>query len=204
MEAPRIAVVSENILECYGLKYLLENIIPFAETDVFTSLDESLDRNAKLHYFHFFIDIHIWVVHSRRMASMGKSVILFGPGDMQRVAATDMHFILTDVAPDILSRSLLYLQQSAHHHYSLYPQDLSATLRKEDERTAALLTNREKEILKMVALGKSSKEIAAAFHISMNTVNTHRKNIMDKLDAHSATKITAYAMNHGYITLDEQ
>ena len=156
MEVPRIAVVSENILECYGLKYLLENIIPFAETDVFTSLDESLDRNAKLHYFHFFIDIHIWVVHSRRMASMGKSVILFGPGDMQRVAATDMHFIPTDVAPDILSRSLLYLQQSAHHHYSLYPQDLSATLRKEDERTAALLTNREKELLKMVALGKSS------------------------------------------------
>lgn len=56
------------------------------------------------------------------------------------------------------------------------------------------LGNREKEILKMVALGKSSVEIARELNISEKTVNTHRRNIKVKLCAHSGFELSQYAL----------
>lgn len=59
------------------------------------------------------------------------------------------------------------------------------------------LTKREREVLRFVAEGKTSKEVASALNISVKTVETHRTNVMQKLDLHSLTAITHYAIrNH--------
>jgi DNA-binding CsgD family transcriptional regulator len=55
------------------------------------------------------------------------------------------------------------------------------------------LTKREKQILKCMALGHSSFEIAASLHISETTANTHRRNIRKKIDAHTIYDITRFA-----------
>ena len=137
------------------------------------------------------------------LESLRRHAIVFGSQEMRGLFDEDIHFIATDEPVDKLTKSLMRLQNFAHHQFSKYPQEISTELIKEDARQTALLTTREIEILKMVACGKSSKEIADEIHISLHTVNTHRKNIMDKLDAHSATKIVAYAVNHGYIDLSQ-
>jgi DNA-binding NarL/FixJ family response regulator len=62
------------------------------------------------------------------------------------------------------------------------------------------LTQREKEILKLVAEGHKSKEIADLLCISWKTVEKHRANIMDKLDLHTASSLTAYAIEKGLVT----
>jgi DNA-binding NarL/FixJ family response regulator len=62
------------------------------------------------------------------------------------------------------------------------------------------LTQREKEILKLVAEGHKSKEIADLLFISWKTVEKHRANIMDKLDLHTASSLTAYAIEKGLVT----
>lgn len=56
------------------------------------------------------------------------------------------------------------------------------------------LTSREREILQLIAEGKSSKEIAAELGISLKTVDTHRSNLMRKLDVHSVTELVRYAI----------
>jgi DNA-binding NarL/FixJ family response regulator len=61
------------------------------------------------------------------------------------------------------------------------------------------LTPREREILKLVAEGKSSKEIAALLFISVFTVNNHRASIMEKLNLKKATDLVKYAIRKGYI-----
>ena len=58
------------------------------------------------------------------------------------------------------------------------------------------LTEREKEVLVLVAKGYMSKEIADMLNISMNTVNTHRKNINAKTGIKSIAGLTVYAMLH--------
>jgi DNA-binding NarL/FixJ family response regulator len=57
-----------------------------------------------------------------------------------------------------------------------------------------LLTDREKEILQLLAEGRSNKDVAVLLNLSTNTVETHRTRIMQKLDLHSAAEIVLYAV----------
>jgi DNA-binding NarL/FixJ family response regulator len=61
------------------------------------------------------------------------------------------------------------------------------------------VTNREREILKLIAEGYPNKEIAEFLHISVKTVEKHRANIMKKLDIHNVASLTAYAIERGLI-----
>jgi two-component system, NarL family, response regulator NreC len=63
-----------------------------------------------------------------------------------------------------------------------------------------LLTAREKEILQLLAEGKSNKEVASMLNLSTNTVETHRTRIMQKLDLHSAAEIVLYAVRKRIIS----
>jgi len=61
-----------------------------------------------------------------------------------------------------------------------------------------VLTEREREIAQLIAEGKSSKEMASELGISVLTVDTHRANLMRKLDAHSASEVVRYAIRQGW------
>ena len=61
------------------------------------------------------------------------------------------------------------------------------------------LTNREREVLQLVAEGYSSREIGELLYISEKTVETHRSHLMDKLDIHSTAELTRYAIRKGVI-----
>jgi DNA-binding NarL/FixJ family response regulator len=60
------------------------------------------------------------------------------------------------------------------------------------------LTTREREVLSLIADGKTSKEIAQLLFISIHTVNNHRKNIRHKLAIRKNTDLVKYALKHGY------
>jgi DNA-binding NarL/FixJ family response regulator len=64
------------------------------------------------------------------------------------------------------------------------------------------LTGRERQVLELIADGKSSIEIGKHLSISPRTVDTHRKNIMDKLAVHSIAGLTRFAIKHGLCSLD--
>ena len=61
------------------------------------------------------------------------------------------------------------------------------------------LSRREEAVLKLVAKGESSKEIATGLNISYRTVETHRQNIKHKLDIHSTAELAKYAVNSGLV-----
>jgi DNA-binding NarL/FixJ family response regulator len=63
-----------------------------------------------------------------------------------------------------------------------------------------LLTTREREILQLLAEGKSNKEVAALLNLSLYTVETHRSNIFQKLNLHSTADLILYAVRKGVIT----
>jgi two-component system, NarL family, response regulator NreC len=66
----------------------------------------------------------------------------------------------------------------------------------------ATLTDREREVLQLTAEGKSTKEIAGEMGVSVKTVETHRRNIMEKLDLHSVAELTKYAIREGITSLE--
>jgi DNA-binding NarL/FixJ family response regulator len=63
------------------------------------------------------------------------------------------------------------------------------------------LTQRERQVLQMIAQGKSNKEIAAILGLSVNTVSVHRANLMETLSIHRTAELVLYAVKKGLVTL---
>ena len=62
-----------------------------------------------------------------------------------------------------------------------------------------LLTDREKEVLQLLAEGRSNKEVASLLNLGLSTVETHRANLMQKLNLHNTAEIVLYAVRKGLI-----
>jgi DNA-binding NarL/FixJ family response regulator len=79
-----------------------------------------------------------------------------------------------------------------------YVKRLSSTA----DSPLAALTGREREVLQLVAEGKSTKEIALELHVSTKTIEANRRQIMEKLDVHSVAELTKCAVREGLTTLE--
>ena len=64
------------------------------------------------------------------------------------------------------------------------------------------LTARQREILQMIAEGKSTKQIAFQLEVSIKTIETHRAALMERLDIHDVAGLVLYAVRHGVISVD--
>jgi DNA-binding NarL/FixJ family response regulator len=62
-----------------------------------------------------------------------------------------------------------------------------------------VLTTREREVIQLLAEGKTSKEVAVTLNLSVKTAETHRTNLMRKLDLHSVADLTRYAVRNGIV-----
>jgi len=71
-----------------------------------------------------------------------------------------------------------------------------------DESPLRSLTGREREVLQLVAEGKSTKQIAQELHVSTKTIEANRRQIMEKLDMHSVAELTKYAVREGLTSLE--
>jgi DNA-binding NarL/FixJ family response regulator len=81
---------------------------------------------------------------------------------------------------------------------------LNGYLRRENETqpsAKAVLTPREREVIQLLAEGKTSKEVAVALKLSVKTAETHRTNLMRKLDLHSVADLTLYAIRNGIVQI---
>jgi DNA-binding NarL/FixJ family response regulator len=67
---------------------------------------------------------------------------------------------------------------------------------------APALTEREREALQLLAEGRSTKQIALQLHVSSKTIESNRRNIMDKLGIHSVAELTKYAVREGLTPLE--
>ncbi len=82
---------------------------------------------------------------------------------------------------------------------------LDGYLRPQEERDnnfeQHVLTRREREVIQLVAEGKTTKEIATTLSLSVKTAETHRTNLMRKLDLHSIADLTLYAVRNGIVQI---
>ncbi|MBM4136520.1 MAG: response regulator transcription factor [Nitrospira sp.] len=82
-------------------------------------------------------------------------------------------------------------------------EEFKHILSKEKLSVFSILTPREREVLQLIAEGKTTKEIAFKLKVSVKTAETYRQNIMDKLDIHTIAGLTKYAVREGLTTLGE-
>jgi len=68
-----------------------------------------------------------------------------------------------------------------------------------DRPVRSVLTPREREVIQLLAEGKTTKEVATTLNLSVKTAETHRTNLMRKLDLHSVVDLTLYAVRNGIV-----
>jgi len=106
-------------------------------------------------------------------------------------------------------RDLLAAVEALQHRRTFFTSSvaqmmLEGYLRPHDEEDGSgrcVLTPREREVIQLVAEGKTTKEVATALRLSVKTAETHRTNLMRKLDLHSVAALTLYAVRKGIVQI---
>lgn len=125
---------------------------------------------------------------------------------MEMLKAGAAGYLLKDSAFEELV-SAIHVVMAKQHYLSPMITDVvvSEYLRNlpGNEPTAfTVLTAREREVLQLMAEGKSTKHIASILGVSVKTVETHRQQIMEKLNTHSIAELTKYAIREGLTSLE--
>ena len=194
---PEMAIVESNTLAVMGLKQLLESVMPMMKISAFGTFGEYAS-NTPDRFIHTFVSMHIVLAH-RQFFTQGNRAhhtIVLTPSNDPNSQLKDFHCLCVNVPEGQLIKELLNLQHSGHPH----GEHLPAMPHPTQEKT---LTDREIEVLSLVAQGKINKEIADQLCIGLTTVITHRKNIQEKLGLKSVSSLTIYAVMQGYVDINK-
>ena len=172
----KVVILTRDTLTAIGLRSILESAFGIGAVAV-TSIPEYGDIEPHL----FFVDA----------ATLAARLGFFLPRKAKTVLLTQDHtpsedfrtLCVTDSESDMVNAISAFLDGS----------------HQEEKNDTGSLSQREKEVLKLIAAGKINKEIAQELNISINTVLTHRKNITAKLGIKSISGLTFYAMMNGIV-----
>ena len=125
------------------------------------------------------------------------------PAFLRRVVYSSHQFSI--VFKDEPLSSVREALQAASNHKRFFSQKALETIisQQEEEERPSILTETEIEIVKAIAQGKTTKEIAEERFSSIHTINTHRKNIFRKLKINTAHEVVKYALRAGLIDSSE-
>lgn len=188
----RFAIIDSNTLMCLGLQQILTEMLPMVETEVFTSFQdlENQDKEQNL-FLHYFVSSRIYFEHSTFFRQNPKKSIILVNGDMQ---ISGMHTLNVCQSEPMLMHDLLMLRNMGKA--PIMPQ-VSVGHREQQ------LSTREIEVAILLCKGLINKEIADRLDISITTVISHRKNIMEKLHARSLADIIIYSVMNGLVSVEE-
>lgn len=192
---PKIAIIDPNTLSVLGLKQLLQTVMPIMTIETFGSFAE-LEANHPEQFVHYFVAMNIVLEHRAYFAEHRRKTIVLTLSLDNGCQLREFHSICINVPENELVRSILTLQQHAHGDGRNMPPMPSILQQK-------ILSDREIEVMSLIVQGFINKEIADRLNIGLATVNTHRKNIMDKLGMRSVSALTIYAVTHGYVDINK-
>lgn len=213
MERVRVLIADDHALFREGLRLILQGQPDIEVVGEAGDGQEAVEQARRLRP-----DVVVMDVAMPVMDGVQATKLLLQEFPEMRILALTMHDHRSYVLPMLtLGASGYVLKQAASSELVgairlaaagesyLYPPIARALL--EDYRRQASvqeadgLTERELEVLQLVAEGLTSQEVSARLFISTRTVETHRKHIMEKLDLHTPADLVKYAIRRGLINL---
>ena len=192
---PKVAIIDPNTLAAVGLKQLLQNVMPIMTIDTFGTFAE-LEANHPDNYDHYFVAMNIVLANRAFFSAHRQKTIVLTLGIETVSQLSEFHSLCINLPEKELVHTLLMLQQHAHPKGKNLPP-------RPDVLQQKVLSDREIEVMSLIVQGYINKEIADKLNISLSTVITHRKNIMDKLGMKSVSALTIYAVMHGYVDINK-
>ena len=196
-EYPQIAIVTPNTLTALGLRTILEKMMPGAEALLFSNV-EDLVRTDEGQYYHYFISADVLMDHSHYFLERHHKTIVLVYGNEETLFPKQFHTFNVCLNEEQLVRSVLKLAEMAHG--AKHPMVVEKA---KETPNPVKLTPREREVLRLIVLGKKNREIATQLNVTLATIITHRKNFIEKLRIKSVSGLTIYAVTHGIVRAEE-
>ncbi len=211
----KFAIIDSNILTCLGLKQLISDLLPMAQIDLYSSLSEMKGVKDTM-YQHFFVSSRIYFENTAYFRNQPRKTIVLVNGEMSINGINTLNVCQheSSIVKDFMSlhhKGHGHVITMAHQHMqeehpstpSAHPQPstdpLPSPIREKDE----LFSPRETEVAILLCKGYINKEIADMLNVSITTIITHRKNIMEKLHARSLADIIIYCVVNGIVNVEE-
>lgn len=185
----KFAIIADNILTCLGLKSMMEKMMPIAEIEVCESF-AALEKLEAEEFMHFFVSSRIYFENAQWFKNHPHKSIVLVNGSM---SINDVFTLNVCQNESGLIKDILALQNRGHalHH------------NQQNNKKDQILSPREIEVAILLCKGLINKEIADKMNIALATVVSHRKNIMDKLHAHSLVDIIVHCVVNGIVNIEE-
>ncbi len=190
---PLVAIVCANSLTVVGLKQMLQSVMPSIEVEAFASASE-LQEGHPERFFHYFVDISILLSDRLYFAENHRRTIVLTTAKEHAAQLPEFHCVCVTEGEKALAKSLLLTMRRGHPH----GEHINRGAKQRPQLSA-----REVEVLSLLVRGLINKEIADRLNISLTTVITHRKNIVEKLGLRSLSALTVYAVMNGYVDLEQ-
>lgn len=215
MTRPRILMADDHSLVLAGLRKLVEG-----EGEVVGTVEDGralVEEAQKLRPDIILLDISMPLLNgldaARQLTKLvPEAKLIFLTMHATPTYATEAFkagasgYLIKRSAASELKQAIQAVIRGQHYMTPLITKDvLAATLHHPEgqmrQRPVAMLTPRQREVLQLVAEGKSTKAIATLLHISVKTVEFHKARVMELLDLHSTADLTKYAVAEGLVSL---
>lgn len=193
---PCFAIIDENTLESTALKDILWELFNHVEIHTYNTM-ESYIRDSNRHFVHFFVSSAMLFTNADEFETLKDMTTVLSMGQNDNLAKSGYQILDVTQEEDIMVGRLLQLQ-SLGHYGPLDTNDTTASDKRKDS-----LSEREKDVLRLMVKGMINKEIAKELNISITTVIFHRNNICEKLQTRSIGKLTIFAVLSGIIDINE-
>jgi two-component system response regulator NreC len=205
----RIVLADDHVLVRQGLKSLLER-------EGFQVVAEASDGQEALRHVESLqpditvMDISMPTLNGlnaarevKRASPKTRTILLTQHDEGQYIrdaleAGVKGYVLKSQVASDLV----LAIRQVSRGQVYLSPGVSSAVMeayQSKSEKSKNPLTSRERQVLQLVAEGKSTKDVASLLGISVKTAESHRTRLMQKLDIHETASLVLYAVRHGIV-----
>ncbi len=210
MKKPRVLLADDHKIVLEGLRSLLSeefDLVGFA-----TNGRELMEMSAQLHPDVIVADISMPLLNGidaalqiRQQGSDAKIVFLTMHRDQtyatRALDAGASGYVLKHAASDELVTAIqAALRGKTYVSKALQNPALEETLGRSGQKAVMDLTARQREVLQLIAEGKSAKEIATILGISPRTAETHKYKLMDELGLKTGADLVQYAIRHGLVS----
>jgi DNA-binding NarL/FixJ family response regulator len=209
----RILLVDDHRLILQGLRALLQQEADFEIVGEAMDGRTAIDKVAELQPDVIVMDLQMPELHgveaTRRAMSLQKHIKVIGlsaradpQATREMLSAGARGYVVKQAAFEELVQAIrsvandeIYLSPSVADNIALNDSGSNGG------RRTFSLSPREREVMQLLAEGKSTKEAAACLHVSPKTVETHRRNLMEKIHVESIAELTKYAIREGITSM---
>lgn len=192
---PCFAIIDRNTLSYVALKHVLQDMFNQVDVFAYNSIEDFI-RDSNRHFIHFFVSADILFSNADEFDTLKNQTTVLYTGAAGNIERNGFRVLDVSLSEEKIIQQLQHLQNTGKYENKLSPT-------KSADNLVQRLSQREKEVLRLIVKGKLNKEVADELKISLPTAIFHRNNICEKFQTRSVGKLTVMAVLSGLVDINE-